>query len=226
MRSTGGSTIDLTISSDSATAWVSGWKVLSNFESLSDHAYVAFSFGEPRSSGRAASSSDQLRVVPLRSSLKSFDDERPPECLAAEAWRDDVAPGPARRSVHDMAREVRDDLRWISNSCMKRIGSRSISRKRPKYWWTNEIGELCKESCLARRRFVGKKRQLIKRGGRYEDMRVSRRSTPRASERRRFRLRGKKQTWYCWTNRAGIRRRRARTSRFVFSMWRASCLSA
>ena len=53
---------------------------------------------------------------------------------------------------------------------MKRIVSRSTTWKRPKYWWTDEIGELWKEFCLARRRFVGKKRQLIKRGGRYEDI--------------------------------------------------------
>ena len=33
-----------------SAAWVSGWEVLSNFESLSDHVYLAFSFGAPRSS--------------------------------------------------------------------------------------------------------------------------------------------------------------------------------
>ena len=38
-------------------AWVSGWEVLSDFESLSDHAYLAFSFGAPRSSEFLASSS-------------------------------------------------------------------------------------------------------------------------------------------------------------------------
>ena len=48
---TGGSTIDLTVSSGAAAAQVSGWEVLSDFESLSDHAYVAFSFGAPLSSG-------------------------------------------------------------------------------------------------------------------------------------------------------------------------------
>ena len=69
-----------------------------------------------------------------------------------------------------MARGVRDDLRRISDSCMKRIGSCSTSRKRPKYWWTDELGELWKESCLARRRFVDRERLLIKRGGRYEDI--------------------------------------------------------
>ena len=52
-----------------------------------------------------------------------------------------------------MARRIRDDLRRISDSCMRRVGSRSNERKRPKYWWTDEIEELWKESCLARRRF-------------------------------------------------------------------------
>ena len=69
-----------------------------------------------------------------------------------------------------MARGVWDDLRRISDSYMKRIGSRSTTRKRLKYWWTHELGELWKESCLARRRFVGRKRYLIKLGGRYEDI--------------------------------------------------------
>ena len=50
VRSTGGSTIDLRVSSGAAVARVFGWEVLSDFESLSDHAYVAFSFGAPRSS--------------------------------------------------------------------------------------------------------------------------------------------------------------------------------
>ena len=48
---TGESAIDLTVSSFAAAAWVSSWEVLSDFESLSDHAYLAFSFGAPRSSG-------------------------------------------------------------------------------------------------------------------------------------------------------------------------------
>ena len=58
MRSTGGFTIDLTVSSHASAERISGWKVLSDFEFLSDHAYVAFSFGAPRSSEVAASSSD------------------------------------------------------------------------------------------------------------------------------------------------------------------------
>ena len=56
VRSTSGFTIDLTVSSGAVAARVSGWEVLSDFKSLSDHAYVAFSFRAPRSSGRGQSS--------------------------------------------------------------------------------------------------------------------------------------------------------------------------
>ena len=48
VRSTGGSTINFVVSDGAATARVSGWEVLSDFECLSDHAYVAFSFGAPQ----------------------------------------------------------------------------------------------------------------------------------------------------------------------------------
>ena len=68
-----------------------------------------------------------------------------------------------------MARRIRDDLRRISDSCMRRVGSRSNERKWPKHWWTDEIGELRKESCLARRRFGDRKRKLLRRGGDYEE---------------------------------------------------------
>ena len=72
--------------------------------------------------------------------------------------------------MHEMVQEVRDDFRQISDSCMKRVGSRGKTHKRAKYWWTDEIGELWKESCLARCRFVGRKQLLLRQGGSYEDI--------------------------------------------------------
>ena len=87
VRATGESAINLTVSFVAASAWVSGWAVLSDFQSLSDHVYLAFSFGAPRSSGGLGSSSDGPRIVPPRWSLKSFDEERLAECLAADSWR-------------------------------------------------------------------------------------------------------------------------------------------
>ena len=58
VRAKGESAIDLTVFfSVTAAAWVSGWEVLSGFESLSNHAYLTFSFGAPRSSRGAASRS-------------------------------------------------------------------------------------------------------------------------------------------------------------------------
>ena len=50
MRATVESVIDPTVSSVAVAAWVSGWEVLSDFEYLSDHVYLAFSFKAPRSS--------------------------------------------------------------------------------------------------------------------------------------------------------------------------------
>ena len=104
------------------------------------------------------------RVVPPRWSLGSFDEERLAECLVAKACKNEVTPG-AIRSVPEI-----DDLRRISDSCTKRVGLRAKTRKRPKYWWTDEIGELRKESCPARRRFIGRTKLLIKQGGSYEDV--------------------------------------------------------
>ena len=91
-----------------------------------------------------------------------MDQERLVECLAAESWRRANVSG--NKNAVEMARAIRDDLHRISNSCIRRVGSRSNERKRSKYWWTDAIGEMWKEFCLARHRFVGRKRHLIKRG--------------------------------------------------------------
>ena len=69
-----------------------------------------------------------------------------------------------------MTRGVRYDLQRISDSCKKRVGSRVKTRKQSNYRWTGEIGKLWKESCLARRRFIGRKRLLIRQGGYYENI--------------------------------------------------------
>ena len=53
---------------------------------------------------------------------------------------------------------------------MRGVGSRSNERKRPKYWWTDGIGELWKESCLAHRRFGERKREIFRCGGDYEQI--------------------------------------------------------
>ena len=97
-----------------------------------------------------------------------MDKERLVECLAAESWlRANFNLG--TNNAGEMARRIRDDLRRISDSCMMRVGSRSNERKR-KYWWTDEIGELWKESCLDRRRFGDRKGELLRRGGDYEEI--------------------------------------------------------
>ena len=97
-----------------------------------------------------------------------MDKERLVECLAAESWlRANYDLG--TNNADEMARRIRDDLRRISDSCMRRVSSRSNECKWPKHWWTDEIGELRKESCLARRRFGDRKRKLLRRGGDYEE---------------------------------------------------------
>ncbi|EEB17940.1 endonuclease/reverse transcriptase, putative [Pediculus humanus corporis] len=204
VRSTGGSTIDLTISSGSTAARVSDWEVISNFESLSNHAYVAFSFANApkrdltrrwRPSGTPVSGC-LCRIRKLAGFIV-----RETRVVRQRTARQ-VSRGPTRRNAHDMARRVRDDLRRISDSCMKRIGSRSTTRKRPKYWWTDEIGELWKESCLPRCRFVGKKRQLIKQGGRYEDIANNDELARFKAEWRATRIRARRAIWSsketCW----------------------------
>ena len=57
------------------------------------------------------------------------------ESLAAVSWRRASFDSGVENTA-GMARRIRDDLHRISNSCMRRVGSRSKERKRPKYWWT------------------------------------------------------------------------------------------
>ena len=95
--------------------------------------------------------------------------ERLVECFAAESWRR-ASFNSGMENAGEMARRIRNDLRRISDSCMRRVGLRSNERKRPKYWWTDEIGELWKESCLARHRFGIRKQELFRRGGDFENI--------------------------------------------------------
>ena len=131
------STIDLTIASAAAAARVSGWEVLFNFESLSDHAYVAFSFGAPRSSegGHVRRASHRpspvepeivrrrtARRVSRRGGLERQSCSR----RNKKGARYGVG---SPRSVGDW-----DYLQRISDSCTQRVGSRAKTQKRPKYW--------------------------------------------------------------------------------------------
>lgn len=151
IRRSGGSIVDITFASPVLARRVSGWKVLEEVETLSDHLYVRFSVSNSSSSGDGR----QSRQTPTspKWALWSLNRDLLIEAAIVRSW--ETPPnGPM---------EIEEEVEWFQ-SAMTQICDTSMSRAKPQtprrsvYWWSPEISDLRRNCVEARRRYTRHRR--------------------------------------------------------------------
>ncbi|XP_018314211.1 uncharacterized protein, partial [Mycetomoellerius zeteki] len=135
----GTSSVDVALATSAAARKITGWRVATELESLSDHRYILMDIGSAligTITGGAA-----LRIFP-RWVTRNINRDLMEAAAIFHTWEG------GRDSVIRDARRLDEILRDISDVAMARKGP----TKRPSvYWWNEEIAEL-RRVCNARRR--------------------------------------------------------------------------
>lgn len=136
-RSGAASVLDVTFVSDEAARLARGWRVMQNEESMSDHSFIAFEM-------------DQYlpRVTPQTATKRWFfrRSEAIEECL------DRAVQGKENISKADELCEI---LTKVCDESL--VQQKSGNRRKPMYWWNQEIADLRKE-CIRTRRLLTRMR--------------------------------------------------------------------
>lgn len=142
----GSSYIDVTWASVSLMGRVIGWKVLTNFESLSDHPYILFEIRK-RSTHRA----------PVRGGFPRWSTYDMDSDLFCETLDWLCSALPKTGSASAQAIEITRVVSRASDLSARRITSRPS--RRPAYWWNESIA-LARRLCIRRRRIWLRARTL------------------------------------------------------------------
>jgi Reverse transcriptase (RNA-dependent DNA polymerase)/Endonuclease-reverse transcriptase len=131
------SVIDITLTSPSIADRMTGWVVRTDIENLSDHHYITFN---------------------LESSARKIADHREKNDRGKKSWKidEDALKAVAaemkstcfEESINDPARCVEEIKMVLNRTCLSR---RPQWKRRPVYWWNEEIATL-RKACLGARR--------------------------------------------------------------------------
>ncbi|XP_026830885.1 uncharacterized protein LOC113563438 [Ooceraea biroi] len=149
VRWAGESVVDLTWASPALARRVSGWRVLSGVETLSDHRYVSMVVSPP--SGSAPRQRGTGGPRPRRWALKGLSGDRLVAALLASTW-----PERPEGTVEEEAGWLGDIVTQACDFAMPRAGR---PRRRPTYWWSAGLAELRRASGRAWRRFSRARRR-------------------------------------------------------------------
>lgn len=153
VRQQGGSIVDLTLVSPSVARRVTGWRVLEEIETLSDHRYIRFDiFAHTSEMGRPITSGGGGP----RWSLKRLNKELLLEAAIVASW----VPFPAEAGVEECAEWLNAAMRNICDASMPRAGP--YKPRRQTYWWRPEIRQLRQDCVAARRRYTRYRRRRIR----------------------------------------------------------------
>lgn len=141
----GSSVIDITLASPLISRIITNWKVLLEYESLSDHRYISFDLDRP-----ALQFTRARRSLP-RWLIKSIDDE---------LFRESLEWACSNRSQLTSANQW---ISWIGNimslACNASMRRYTSSPNRPhSFWWNEEVAE-------ARRTAIGRRKSWIRARG-------------------------------------------------------------
>ncbi|XP_041987884.1 uncharacterized protein LOC121739463 [Aricia agestis] len=141
VRWQGESIVDLTLVSPSIARRMSGWRVLEEVETLSDHLYIGFDIASTSEAGH--------RIPPgggPRWSLRGLDRDLLEEAAIVAS----MSPLPSE-DVEECAEWLNEAARNICDASMPRAGP--VVPRRQTYWWRPELKQLRLECVAARRRF-------------------------------------------------------------------------
>lgn len=130
VRGDTGSILDLTLGSEGAARRITGWRVLTAEETLSDHLYITYDIGQNRATQVAKGRGWKLGRLNKEAFQRSL----------AESFRE---------TVTGTEEALTDAVIRACDTAMPRKGSRKLRKEI--YWWTEEIAALRRE-CIATRR--------------------------------------------------------------------------
>ncbi|XP_011858960.1 PREDICTED: uncharacterized protein LOC105556473 [Vollenhovia emeryi] len=145
VRRQGRSIIDLTWATPSAARLITGWRVMRDTETLSDHRYISVEFGVLASLGCR-------RETRPRWALKRLREDALMASIEAACWVRGTFPETHETDPLQEAEWIGATLTAACNAAMPRSKTRP---RRAVYWWTDEIADL-------RRRAVHQWRRLAR----------------------------------------------------------------
>ncbi|XP_041972340.1 uncharacterized protein LOC121728266 [Aricia agestis] len=147
VRWQGESIVDLTLVSPSIACRMSGWRVLEEVETLSDHLYIGFDIASTSEAGRRIPSGGGPRW-----SQRCLDRDLLEEAAIVAS----MSPLPSD-DVEECAEWLNEAARNICDASMPRAGP--VVPRRQTYWWRPELKQLRLECVAARRRFLRYRRR-------------------------------------------------------------------
>lgn len=149
VRRNGGSIIDVTFATPTLASRISGWKVLKEEESLSDHPYITFEIATTTASRSSRGVARGGARFPGWARTE-FNPDLAEEAAIVASWNHDSRDNNRPGSVNDRALRLRDDLTAICDAAMPRSRGPPPG-KRAVYWWSAELASL-RETCNRKRR--------------------------------------------------------------------------
>lgn len=148
-----GSVVDITFVTPTVAARMSGWKVLEETETLSDHLYIRFRVSAQPAQQQRLARRGNSRFP--RWATSRFDSSMATEAAIVEAWCD---PPLEDVGVEGRASRLREMLTAVCDAAMPR--QRRPVAKRSVYWWSEEIAALRRTSNAARRQYTHCRRRI------------------------------------------------------------------
>lgn len=150
VRGASESHLDLTLATKAAVGNVTGWKILDE-EALSLHKYIVFNVNAHR---------DQQKTK----AKKGWAYRKIDHCKLDASLRCGVPPSPA-----NVASACNQAITWLIETCdrcMPRSGDGS--KRRPVFWWNQDIADQRKECLKARRAYTRKRKKVGESGSTAE----------------------------------------------------------
>lgn len=155
VRQQGESIVDVTFASHNLSQRISGWEVLQDIETLSDHRYIRFHVTPvPPVSSRSVGVNE--RENSPRWALKRLNRDILEEASLVQAWLS-AANEQAEVEVQEEADWLRGALTQVCDAAMPRV--QKFLPRRQVYWWSMELAELRRACVTARRQYTRHRRR-------------------------------------------------------------------
>lgn len=155
VRQNGGSIVDITFTCPVVAQRISGWRVLEEVETLSDHRYIRFEIATSFSLGNSNSQTNNTNGIhSFKWAISHLDKDLALEAAIVQSW---LSSSTEPMNIEEEAISLGQSLTEICNASMPKVRTRPL--KRQVFWWSEEIAELRKACVVARRQYTRHRRR-------------------------------------------------------------------
>lgn len=152
IRQNGGSIVDITLSCPSVARRITGWRVLEEVETLSDHRYIRFEI--TTSLTNQTNNTNEVYRNSSKWAITHLDKDLAIEAAIVQSW---LSSSTEPINIEEETISLGQSLTEICNASMPRVATRPA--KRQVFWWSEEIAELRKACVAYRRRYARHRRR-------------------------------------------------------------------